>query len=66
MYAGVLVYFGSVPLLLGSWYGCAGAIVLGALVALRAVLEERELTQKLEGYAAYAAQVRYRLVPFLW
>jgi protein-S-isoprenylcysteine O-methyltransferase Ste14 len=33
---------------------------------VRTVLEERELTQKLEGYAAYAAHVRYRFVPFLW
>lgn len=66
MYAGVLVYFVSSALLLGSWYGCAGSIVLVAVLAVRTVLEERELAQKLDGYAAYAARVRYRFVPFVW
>jgi protein-S-isoprenylcysteine O-methyltransferase Ste14 len=66
MYAGVLVYFVSAAVLLGSWYGCVGSLVLAAVLVVRTVLEERELTQKLEGYAAYAAHVRYRFVPFLW
>ena len=37
-----------------------------ALIAMRAVLEERTLTAELAGYADYAARVRYRLVPHLW
>ena len=36
------------------------------LIAVRAVLEERMLTAELDGYADYAARVRYRLVPHLW
>jgi protein-S-isoprenylcysteine O-methyltransferase Ste14 len=34
--------------------------------AWRAVQEERQLAAQLEGYAAYAARVRYRFVPYLW
>jgi protein-S-isoprenylcysteine O-methyltransferase Ste14 len=66
MYAGAILYFLGTPLLLGSWYGLALAPVLAALLAARAVMEERILTAALEGYPAYAARVRYRLIPFVW
>ena len=29
-------------------------------------MEEGVLTRALEGYPAYAARVRWRLVPFIW
>ena len=66
MYAGAIFYFLGTPLLLGSWYGLAFASAFIALLAVRAVMEERMLTRALEGYPAYAARVRYRLVPFVW
>jgi protein-S-isoprenylcysteine O-methyltransferase Ste14 len=66
MYAGTILFFLGMPLLLGSWYGLVFAPVLTALLAVRAVMEERLLTRALEGYPAYAARVRYRLVPFVW
>lgn len=66
MYAGALCFVVGAPLLLGSWWGLAGAIVLILAIAIRAVLEERALRAELEGYADYAARVRYRLVPYLW
>ena len=66
MYAGALLYFLGTPLLLGSWYGLAFAPVLIALLAVRAVMEERMLTRALDGYPAYAARVRWRLVPYIW
>jgi protein-S-isoprenylcysteine O-methyltransferase Ste14 len=66
MYAGAIPYFLGVPLLLGSWHGLWGAPVLTALLAARAVLEERTLIRKLPGYADYAARVRYRLIPKVW
>ena len=53
-------------LLLGSWYGLAFAPVFIVLLAMRAVMEERMLTRALDGYPAYAARVRYRLVPYIW
>lgn len=66
MYAGAVLFFIGTPLLLGSWYGLAAAPVLTAVIALRAVLEERMLAQELPGYRDYAARVRYRLMPGVW
>jgi len=66
MYAGAVFFFFGTPLLLGSWIGLALAPVLTALLALRAVMEERLLTAALAGYPAYAARVRWRLIPFVW
>lgn len=66
MYAGALFFVVGAPLLLGSWWGLAGAAGLVLLIAMRAVLEERTLKAELDGYADYAARVRYRLVPHLW
>jgi protein-S-isoprenylcysteine O-methyltransferase Ste14 len=53
-------------LLLGSWYGLIWAAAMIAILALRAVKEENTLKAELEGYDAYAARVRYRLVPGIW
>jgi protein-S-isoprenylcysteine O-methyltransferase Ste14 len=36
------------------------------LLARRAVLEERTLRAELPDYAAYLAQVKYRLIPYVW
>ena len=66
LYSGAVLYFVGSPLLLGSWLGLALAPLLVAAVALRAVMEERLLTAELDGYAAYAARVRWRLIPGLW
>ncbi|HML12976.1 MAG TPA: isoprenylcysteine carboxylmethyltransferase family protein [Xanthobacteraceae bacterium] len=66
MYAAAILYFLGTPLLLGSWWGLAFAPAFIALLAVRAVMEERMLTRALDGYPAYAARVRYRLVPFIW
>jgi protein-S-isoprenylcysteine O-methyltransferase Ste14 len=66
MYAGAILYFIGTPLLLGAWSGLAFAPFFIALLAARAVMEERVLTAALDGYPAYAARVRYRLVPFVW
>jgi len=66
MYAGFAVYTLGTTLLLGSWYGLLGGLVLIAMVAWRAVQEERVLREELEGYSAYMMRVRYRFVPHLW
>ncbi|MGA9568150.1 MAG: isoprenylcysteine carboxylmethyltransferase family protein [Candidatus Korobacteraceae bacterium] len=66
LYAAMLLMFPSTALMLGSWYGVAASLVLGAALSVRAVFEERELEARLPGYSDYAKQVRYRLVPFVW
>jgi protein-S-isoprenylcysteine O-methyltransferase Ste14 len=66
MYAGALLFVLGAPLLLGSWWGLGAALIVFPVIGLRAVLEERTLAAELEGYADYAARVRFRLVPYLW
>jgi protein-S-isoprenylcysteine O-methyltransferase Ste14 len=66
MYAGALLLIFATPLLLGSWWGLAMVPAIVALLAARAVLEERTLARELDGYAEYAARVRYRLIPMVW
>ena len=66
MYAGAVPLIVGTPLLLGSWYGLIWAAAMIALFGLRAVKEENTLKAELEGYDAYAARVRYRLVPGVW
>jgi protein-S-isoprenylcysteine O-methyltransferase Ste14 len=66
MYAGAALLLLASPPALGSWRAEAFAVALVAVVALRAVREERTLSAQLAGYAEYRARVRYRLVPFVW
>lgn len=66
MYAAFVLFAIGTALLLGSWYGLLGGLLLIGMVAWRAVQEERVLRDELEGYSAYMTRVRYRFVPFLW
>jgi protein-S-isoprenylcysteine O-methyltransferase Ste14 len=66
MYSGVLLLFPSTGLLLGSWWGVGASALLAIGLAIRTALEDRELQRGLEGYAAYAARVRARLIPLVW
>ncbi|MCG8508242.1 MAG: isoprenylcysteine carboxylmethyltransferase family protein [Rhodospirillales bacterium] len=54
------------PLILGSVWALTVVAVLLALFVLRTALEDRTLHAELEGYADYAARVRWRLFPGLW
>ena len=66
MYAGAILYFLGIPLLLGSWYGLAFAPAFVVAFAIRAIMEERTLAAELTGYRDYAARVPYRLIPHVW
>ena len=66
MYAAALLFMGGTPLLLGSWYGLVVAVLLVLLMARRAVLEELTQRDELQGYDTYMAQVKYRLIPYIW
>jgi len=66
MYAGMLLWFLSTPLLLGSLYGLLIAFPLVGLLAIRAVKEEKMLQEDLEGYESYAQKVKYRFIPKVW
>ncbi len=66
MYAAMIFFFLGTPLLLGSWLGIPLGFLVLLILAWRAMLEEGVLLQELPGYAAYMAQVRYRLIPHVW
>jgi protein-S-isoprenylcysteine O-methyltransferase Ste14 len=66
MYFGAIFYFIGVALLLGSWWGLLFALAPIGLLCLRIPIEEKALHEGLEGYDAYAAHVRYRLIPGVW
>lgn len=66
MYAASLLYLAGMPLLLGSWLGLLGALVIVLAMARRAVAEEGVLARELAGYAEYRTRVRYRLIPGIW
>jgi protein-S-isoprenylcysteine O-methyltransferase Ste14 len=66
MYAAALIFLVGTTLLLGSWYGLFLGLILVVGIALRAVQEERTLQAELPGYDEYMAQVKYRLVPYVW
>jgi protein-S-isoprenylcysteine O-methyltransferase Ste14 len=66
MYEEILIFAVGTPLLLGFWYGVLFGLVFLLLVARRAMLEERTLRKELQGNTAYMAQVKYRLIPYIW
>lgn len=66
MYAAVILTILLVPILLGSLYALIPAALITALFVLRTALEDRTLQAELEGYAEYAREVRWKLVPGIW
>jgi protein-S-isoprenylcysteine O-methyltransferase Ste14 len=53
-------------LALGSWLAALIGLLLVIPILLRAAQEDRFLRDQLEGYAAYAQKVRYRIFPGVW
>ena len=53
-------------LVLGSWLSALIGLVLFLPILRRTAEEDRILHEQLEGYAAYAQKVRYRLLPGVW
>jgi protein-S-isoprenylcysteine O-methyltransferase Ste14 len=66
MYVGVLVMVAGVPLALGSYWTLLLALVSVPILVLRIRDEEDMLRRELDGYEAYARNVRWRLVPGVW
>lgn len=65
-YAGGLLGYLFIPVLLDSAWAFVPAILLAAVMVLRTALEDRTLQAELPGYRKYAARTRYRLLPGLW
>jgi protein-S-isoprenylcysteine O-methyltransferase Ste14 len=65
-YAGMILFEPAMSTLLASWWAIVASGVCVILLILRTALEDSTLQSELNGYADYAHQVRYRLVPGIW
>ena len=65
-YAAFILLGWSGALALGSWWAALPHALIVVLFVRRTALEDRMLREELEGYADYAARVRYRLIPGIW
>ncbi len=65
-YAGSLISYLPIAILLDSTWAFAPAAFLVIILSVRTRLEDRFLQAELGGYREYAARVRYRLIPGIW
>ena len=66
MYLATLLMFLPLPLILGSFWGLIPFALYPVVTVIRILNEEKILTKGLDGYAAYKAKVKHRLIPFVW
>ncbi len=65
-YAGGILFALATPLILGALWAFIPAVLTMCLLVVRTALEDRTLQDELDGYAEYAQQTRYRLLPGVW
>ena len=65
-YVGMILFEPAMSTLLASWWAILAGCLCSILIILRTALEDRALQAELPGYAEYAQQVRYRLLPGIW
>ncbi|HSQ26660.1 MAG TPA: isoprenylcysteine carboxylmethyltransferase family protein [Anaerolineales bacterium] len=65
-YAGGILAYLAIPILLGSLWALLPTLINILLVILRTSREDIFLKQKLDGYQAYTEKVKYRLLPWVW
>jgi protein-S-isoprenylcysteine O-methyltransferase Ste14 len=65
-YAAAPCLFAGGGIALGSWLAALIGLLLVFPILRRAAQEDRVLRDQLEGYAAYAEKVRWRVFPGVW
>lgn len=66
MYLSLVLSWPALAFLLGSYWALIPGLLASLMILLRTSLEDRTLQAELPGYADYARQVRYRLLPGVW
>lgn len=66
MYFSLVISWPALAMLFGSYWALIPSLLASGLIVLRTALEDRTLHEELPGYAEYARQVRYRLLPGVW
>ena len=65
-YVGAILFSGAIPFLLGSWWALIPSLGSMILYVIRTDLEDKMLYEELPGYADYAQEVKFRLIPGVW
>jgi protein-S-isoprenylcysteine O-methyltransferase Ste14 len=65
-YVGFILQSLATPILLGSLWALVAGIAGALFIAIRTSFEDRMLQSELAGYAEFARDVRYRLIPGIW
>lgn len=65
-YIGTFAFEVTTPIMLGSWWALIPGGLAALLTLVRTALEDKTLHEELPGYAEYAQQTRYRLLPGIW
>jgi protein-S-isoprenylcysteine O-methyltransferase Ste14 len=65
-YAGGLLGYLLIPVLLGSLWSFVPAVLLMIVMVIRTALEDKTLQNELPGYKEFAQMTRYRLFPGIW
>jgi protein-S-isoprenylcysteine O-methyltransferase Ste14 len=65
-YTGMLAFELTTPIMLGSLWAVIPGVLNALLIIVRTALEDKTLYSELSGYAEYAQQARYRLLPGVW
>lgn len=65
-YFAACLLFAGIALALGSWWALIPAGFAALLIMIRTEWEDCMLHAELDGYAAYAKRVRFRLIPGVW
>lgn len=65
-YAGSLVAYLVMPLILDSTWGFIAAALLLIVTVIRTNLEDRTLQMELPGYREFSSRTKYRLFPGIW
>ncbi len=65
-YAGALLAYVFVPLLLDSAWAFVPTVLLTIVLVVRTALEDQTLQAELPGYKQFAQKTKYRLLPGIW
>ena len=65
-YSALILLWSVTGILLGSWWAVIPGLLSALMILIRTYYEDRMLRAELHGYAQYAQQVRYRLLPGIW
>jgi protein-S-isoprenylcysteine O-methyltransferase Ste14 len=65
-YVGGFLFTITVGLVLGSWYASIPQVIAALMLVWRTAREDRTLQAELPGYAEFAKETKYRLMPGIW